>query len=89
MVKMHVENRSSKTVDVFVSNYNSGGSDEWFTLNAGQSDDWSRNTEGWELVAFRLGPKQTPTSNETRAGVYAKLGSTVAFYDLTNVQIIA
>lgn len=85
---MSVQNKSSQPLQVFVSKYNSGGSEAWYTLNSQQSDSWNRESEGWELVAFRVGSSLSPTSKENRAGVYARLGSTVQFYDVTNIQII-
>lgn len=69
MPQVYVQNKSSQTLNVFVSKYNGSGSDEWFTLNPEQGDHWTRDTEGWELVAFRVGSSVKPTSKESRAGV--------------------
>jgi len=88
MPQIFVQNKSNHTVDVFVSKYNGGGSDDWFTLSPEQSDHWTRDSEGWEVVAFRVGSKRQPTSDEIRSGVYVKLGSTVQFYDVSNIQVI-
>lgn len=80
MPRIYIQNKSSRSFEVFVSKYNGGGSDDWFTLNPEQGDGWNRDSNGWELVAFKIGG--------SRAGVYVPLGSTVQFYDLTNIQVI-
>lgn len=78
MPQIFVINKSGKPIDVFVSKYSGGGSDDWFTLNSEAGDTWKRDRNGWELVAFR--------DNNARAGVYVELGGTVEFHGLKNIK---
>ena len=90
MPTITVQNKTTYKVSVFVSKYN-GGSDAWYHLEAGQSDKWNRDTPGFELVAFRVGGEVRPTSDESRAGVYARFsdkGSTVEFHGLNDIRVI-
>ena len=75
-----VVNNSSAAIHVFVSKYtNSNGSDEWYTIAAGQRDTWSRS--GWELVAFK-------NANDTdRAGKYVPANTEVVFTDLAHITV--
>lgn len=73
-----IHNASSGPCHVFVSKYsNSSGSDDWFILQAGQSDSWARNN--WELVAFKNG------DDTDRGGVYVRVDSTVTYHGVHNI----
>jgi hypothetical protein len=74
-----VKNDSGSDVSVFVSKYNGGGSDDWYTLKPNGQDSWTRDSVGWELVAF-----STP-DNSRRAGVYVKIPATVVFKSFDNI----
>lgn len=73
-----VHNKSSGACHVFVSKYsNSSGSDDWYILQPGQRDSWSRN--GWEVVAFKNG------DDSFRAGLYVKKDTTVVFNGMNSI----
>lgn len=88
MPQIYVQNKSNHTISAFVSKFNGGGDTDWYTLNPQEGDKWTRDSEGWELVAFRVGESMSPTSRENRGGIYVKLGSTVQFFDVDDIRVI-
>ncbi|RPD67411.1 hypothetical protein L227DRAFT_23765 [Lentinus tigrinus ALCF2SS1-6] len=63
-----VVNSSSSPIWVFVSKYtNDNGSDQWYKLEPGQRDSWSRN--GWEAVGFKN------VQDTDRAGTYVRVNN--------------
>ncbi|KAK6517459.1 hypothetical protein TWF281_004115 [Arthrobotrys megalospora] len=82
---IRVINESSTPVELFVSKYN-GGDDNWFTLQPGGGDTWTRKEGtggGWEVVAFRDG------FDTTRTGRYVKVNSSVIFRGFDEVVVFA
>ncbi|KAI0770934.1 hypothetical protein BD413DRAFT_613466 [Trametes elegans] len=76
-----VHNASSGAIHAFVSKYtNDKGSDDWFTIGAGQRESWGRN-QGWELVAFKN------EGDTERAGVYVSVDSIVTYHSLSNTVV--
>ena len=75
-----IVNNTSSAISVFVSKYtNSKGSDDWYSVPAGQAETWDRN--GWELVAFKN------ANDSGRAGVYIHTNKTVTFNSLDNIGV--
>lgn len=73
-----VHNATSRPCHVFVSKYsNPSGSDDWYILQAGQSDSWGR--DGWELVAFMN------DDDTDRGGVYVPLNTSVTYNGLHDI----
>ncbi|KAK6499368.1 hypothetical protein TWF506_003996 [Arthrobotrys conoides] len=77
---IRISNNSSFAVRVFVSKYN-GGNDDWFTLQPGASDNWSRKG-GWELVAFRDG------DDTTREGRYVQVNTSIIFKGFGDIEVM-
>jgi len=81
-----VANKSSSTVNVFVSKFNrKSGDDSWFPVAAGSKESWG--AEGgknvWEVVAF-----QDPSHKETvRSGRYVQVDSTIVFHSFDNIDV--
>ncbi|KAF3280559.1 hypothetical protein TWF970_002773 [Orbilia oligospora] len=75
---IRVSNNSSFAVRVFVSKYN-GGNDDWFTLQPGGSDNWSRKG-GWEVVVFRDG------DDTNRVGRYVRANTSLVFNGFDSVE---
>lgn len=77
-----VENKSGKTVEVFVSRYsNTNGSQAWVTLKHGETD--TRPRYYYELVVFR-----EPGVDAKREGVYVAHDSHIVFNGFGAIEIV-
>lgn len=76
-----VENRSSGSIGVFVSNYTIGGeSYTWAILGPGESI--TRLRTSWEFVAFK-----DPNADDTRAGIYVPSEAQVIFRNFADIEM--
>ncbi|KZP16714.1 hypothetical protein FIBSPDRAFT_865682 [Athelia psychrophila] len=74
-----IRNQSSFAVEVFVTTYENGGDDKWYTLEAGHQDTWGRE-KGWEVVGFK-----SNHALDKRTALYTKADSILIFKDFNNV----
>ncbi|KAJ3367674.1 hypothetical protein GGF31_007134 [Allomyces arbusculus] len=71
--KILVHNQTDVPIDVQVSNY-SGNSKEWYTIQPGQMDKWTRGTKHLEAVLVRCSGRVV--------GTYVQVGTNIAVRNL-------
>jgi hypothetical protein len=82
MTHVTIKNKSGSNINAFVTTWSGGGFDAWYPLHPGEEDTWKRNSNGWDLVAFK------DDGDTHRAGVYVKLPKTIVFNAFNDIRIV-